>query len=112
MPSQHLVNSEAEYLALFREWDVEDAERFLDVEFAYSDGSFQSLTGDRDLSVDMTVYRRREPVEEDDGLSTTFPSSYPCLVLLANDQDFDRTGPTSFEMLHFVYPSDFGVVGQ
>lgn len=103
--NKHLVNSEEEYVALFNDFELNDAEDFLGVEFAFEDGIYQSDIWkddsiDEDQEVSRTVYRKTA--------DANFPKKYPCLVLLANEDDFDRTGPTSFKMLEFVYLKDFG----
>jgi hypothetical protein len=96
---KYCVHSEKEYVDLFRNYDLNDAEDFLGVEFAYSDGSYQDETSDENQEITFDVFRKTE--------CSTFPDSYPCVVLLANDQDFDRFGSVRFKMLDFVYPGDF-----
>jgi len=106
---KYIVNDEQEYIQIFEEMikrDYNDVERFIDIEFPFTDGNYQSdsstdLSISELLAVDTTKYRKRE------GASVTFPSEYPCIVLFAYDDDYDRTGSTHFEMLEFVYLSDF-----
>lgn len=104
--NKYLINSEAEYIALFESYDLEDAEEFLDVEFAMLDGSYYSDVGDTDLDgkiaalgVSKSVYRKRSEEQ--------FPEEYPCVVLLENSKTFDRTGNVHFKHLSFIYLSDF-----
>lgn len=98
--NKHLVHSEEEYIALFDEYDLNDAEVFLRVEFAFVDGTYVDLVnGNDDQEVDRKTFRKNE--------ESVFPDSYPCLVLLANEKSFDRIGNTTFKFLDFVYLSDF-----
>lgn len=99
MVTKHLVTTEAEYVELFAEYTLEEAEDFLGVEFANEDGTFPTDDEDSDQEASKTIYRKLE--------GSQFPESYPCLVLLANDNDFDRTGALSFKLVFFVYPEDF-----
>jgi hypothetical protein len=99
-----LVNSEEEYVALFSDFELNDAEDFLGVEFAFVDGTYQSdLSIDNDIdesqSVSRAIYRKTD--------WSVFPEEYPCLVLLANERGFDRVGDIFFKMLDFVYLKDF-----
>lgn len=105
---KHLVNSEKEYISLFSEFEINDAENFLNVEFAYEDGTYQSdFTFDgtnpdnEDQDIDMLVYRKLKDAEE------CFPKEYPCIVLLANEKEYDRIGVNKFQMLEFIYINDF-----
>jgi hypothetical protein len=102
--NKHLINSEQEYITLFKGFEVYDAEDFLGVEFAFVDGKYQSDQSidyyvDELQSVSRTIYRKTD--------YSVFPEEYPCLVLLANERDSDRFGPTAFKMLDFVYIKDF-----
>lgn len=103
--NKHLVNNESEFMALFDEFDLEDAEDFLGIEFAYEDGAYQSDDNEPDIETSRTIYRDRFDYEGDS--LKQFPNHYPCLVLLANDKDFDRTGNISFKMMEFIYKEDF-----
>jgi hypothetical protein len=94
-----LVNSEQEYMDLFSEFDLYEAEKFMGVEFAFEDGTYQDNTDDESQNVSKTIYRKRD--------YNNFPESYPCIVLLANDKDFDRTGTLTLQILEFIYPADF-----
>lgn len=102
--NKHLVRTEEEYIRLFKDFELNDAEDFLGVEFAYADGSYQSdmwngLEVNENQSVDYNTYRKLD--------INNFPQFYPCIVLLANEKDWDRTGNIYFKMLEFVYPEDF-----
>ena len=108
---KHLVNNEQEFMSLFADFDLQEAERFLGIEFAYVDGTFQSdywkgIQVNEDQEVDRNVYRKCSFSMFKD-IDLCFPQEYPCLVLLANDKDFDRTGELAFIMLEFIYPKDF-----
>ena len=94
-----LVNSEQEYIDLFSDFDLYEAERFMGAEFAFEDGTYQDNTKDESQNVSKTIYRKRE--------ENYFPVLYPCVVILANDKDFDRTGHTCLKILEFIYPTDF-----
>ena len=102
--NKHLVTCEKEYVNLFKDFELEDAEEFLGVEFAYQDGTYQSDMSDsvdinENQDIDFNTYRKRDDSE--------FPEEYPCLVLLANERDWDRQGNIAFKMLDFVYLKDF-----
>jgi hypothetical protein len=102
--NKNLVNSEKEFMKLFSKFHCEDLEEFLEIEFAFKDGKYQSDlwrddTIDEDQDIDLAVYRKRS---ED-----FFPDHYPCLVLWASEKSFDRTGSVEFQMLEFVYREDF-----
>jgi hypothetical protein len=110
--NKNLVHNEAEFVALFvgpigalgKEWDRDELEKFLDIEFAFLDGKFQSdmdldPTIDESQMTSDTIYRKHS----DDN----FPTEYPCLVLWRNDEESDRFGKVQFQALEFVYPSDF-----
>ena len=93
-------------MKLFESFDLVDAEDFLGVTFAYSDGKYPPHPGelnyndiDESLPVDRNMYRK--------DTNSNFPKEYPCLVLLENTKTFDRTGTVKFEFLEFVYLSDF-----
>ena len=38
--NKYLVKNEKQYVALFKDFDIYDAEDFLGVEFAYADGTY------------------------------------------------------------------------
>ena len=98
-----LVNSEQEFVALFKDYDLSEAESFLGVQFAYTDGTYQEDDPEgfkETMHVSREIYKK---YEED----ANFPETYPCLVLLANEHSFDRTGSVGFQMLEFIYPKDF-----
>ena len=83
--NKHLVKSEEEYVKLFEDFSLNDAEDFLGVEFALPDGRFYSDVGDDDRDGSLaaqecsrTVYRKNS---EDQ-----FPVGYPCVVLLENEK--------------------------
>lgn len=102
--NKNLVSNEQEYMKLFDDFELMDAESFLQVEFAYQDGTYQSdlfksIEVNEDQEVDRKTYRKNE--------GSVFPEEYPCVVLLANQNDWDRTGNLAFKMLDFVYLKDF-----
>ena len=100
-----LVRNEQEYVELFKNFDLTDAEDFLGVEFAFNDGTYHSdfwtsvQPINESQNVVRTIYRKND--------YANFPEDYPCLVLLANDRSFDRNGNVAFQMLDFVYIGDF-----
>jgi hypothetical protein len=105
MVKKHLVNNEKEYIDLFKDFDVYEAEDFLGVEFGFVDGKFQSDIWDDDSidesqEVSFEFYRKTE--------NSNFPEEYPCLVLLNNEKGFDRMGPYQIRFMDFVYLKDFG----
>lgn len=100
--NKFLVNDEKEFVALFKDFELYVAEDFLGVQFAYTNGVFSDddeACEHELLDVSREVYRKHE--------EANFPEEYPCLVLLANDKSFDRTGSIGFKMLDFVYLKDF-----
>lgn len=104
--NKFLVHNESEYLKLFNSFELHDKERFLGVEFAFEDGTYPSDSDDDDdddddKEVSEVIFRKFG--------DACFPEHYPCVVLLANERSFDRTGDVCFEMLDFVYLSDFEV---
>lgn len=105
MIDKHLVKSESEFLDLFKDWDLVDVEDVVGLEFAFMDGKFHSdmcdenVDFDEEQDVDRQIYRKYE--------ENNFPESYPVLVLLQNDDDFDRMGRIQHQTLLLVYPSDF-----
>lgn len=103
---KHLVHNEAEYVKLFEDFELNDAERLLGVEFAYEDGTYQrDFTFDgtnpdnEDQDVDMTKYRK--------GPDANFPDEYPCVVVMHVEESFDRMGDVRIEFMEFVYAKDF-----
>ena len=105
MIDKHLVKSESEFLDLFKDWDLVDIEDVVGLEFAFKDGKFHSdmcaedVDFDEEQDVDRQIYRKYE--------ENNFPESYPVLILLQNDDDFDRMGKIRHQTLLLVYPSDF-----
>lgn len=97
--NKHLVSNEDEYILLFKDFELQDAEEFLGVEFAFEDGSYPDNTTDESQNASTTIYRKLT--------DQNFPKSYPCIVLLCHEKDFDRTGPSEFQFLEFVYLEDF-----
>lgn len=99
-----LVSSEKEFIAIFENLDPEIVEKFLNIEFAFTDGSYISDSIDddsidEDQDIDTSKYKKYD--EE------LFPASYPVVVIWNISKDFDRIGSFSVEFLEFVYPSDF-----
>lgn len=105
MIDKHLVKSESEFLDLFKDWELEDVEEVVGLEFAFKDGRFQTdlcyedVDFDEEQDIDRQNYRKYE--------ENNFPESYPAIVLLQNDDDFDRMGRIRHQTLLLVYPSDF-----
>lgn len=103
--TKHLVKSESEFLDLFKDWDLVDVENVVGLEFAFEDGKFDSDMRDEDVDFDeeqdvnRQIYRKYE--------ENNFPESYPVLVLLQNDDDFDSMDRIRHQTLLLVYPSDF-----
>lgn len=99
--TKHLVRDESEFLALFKDWELDDIETLLGVEFAFTDGTFYSdhyEDGDYEDSrtIDYSKYRKDE--------AARFPVSYPAIVTL-----LQGTSLISSKAMMLVYPSDFGV---
>lgn len=99
---KYLVNSEKECVSLFKSFV--DAEIFLNIEFAFVDGTYQSDIGknpsiDESQDIDIKVYRKNK--------DSIFPEEYPCLVILENEKDFDRQGEFQIQIFDFVYQKDF-----
>lgn len=98
--NKFLVKTESEYLDLFKDFGLLDAEEFLGIEFAFVDGSYQDEDGcDESQDIDRNVFRKKD--------DSQFPEEYPCVVLLANESSFDRFGKTQFKFLEFIYQKDF-----
>lgn len=102
--NKHLVKLEKEYMQLFEDFELNDAEKFLNVEFGYVDGTFQSdirkgKNINEDQDVDRNIYRKNK--------KSVFPKEYPCIVLLSNEHTSDRLGKIHFMILDFVYKKDF-----
>jgi hypothetical protein len=93
------VRNEEEYVKLFRNFDMNDAESFMGIEFAFLDGTYPDNTEDENQDVSRDVFRKLD--------ESYFPDSYPCVVLMAHEKDFDRHGSTEFRCLEFVYLVDF-----
>ena len=104
-----LVKSDAEFVKLFdymSNGSAEEFESFLGVEFAFADGVFPSdidkdpsLEASEDLDVDFTKFNKKK--------DNNFPESYPCVVCIKHEKDFDRAGDYELFNMHFVYPSHF-----
>ena len=100
--NKYLVHNEQEYVNLFRDFDLEDAERFLGCMFAYVDGTYPDSYEEDDEDEEVRFLNQEQDVDrstyrKENGCS--FPTEYPCAVLLANEHTFDRTGPIGFEFL-------------
>lgn len=117
-----LVQNENEFVALFsdpKKFDINDAEDFLGVEFAYVDGTYQSdmwkigpdgkeIIINEDQDIDRKVWRQVKAIDARWSAEepAQFPTQYPCLVLLANEKGSDRLGKFQFKLLEFVYLSE------
>lgn len=102
--NKSLVNSEKQFMDLFSKIDYNEIEQFLDIEFAFSDGKYQSdidtdptINENQDVSLD--IYRKNDP--------DTFPNHYPCIVMWTIDSDFDRCTHWRIEVLEYIYLEDF-----
>lgn len=102
-----LVNSESEYIDLFKEYSLEEVENIIGVEFPFIDGTYvqdldyndpESIEKEKQ-DVDRSKYRTNE--------DAIVPESYPCVVLLWWEDVSDRLGKESFRLVEFVYQSDF-----
>lgn len=100
---KHLVQCDEEYVALFKDMELQDAENMLGVEFAFADGTYDE--GDGTKTVSRTMYRKRS--YKNAGDLSNFPKEYPCVVLLTNEKGFDRLGDLHIQVLEFAYISDF-----
>ncbi len=99
--NKHLVLSEKEYLDLFKDWDIIDAENVLGVQFAFKDGSYDEGDGTKEVS--RSIYRNLSDY------ASNFPKHYPCVVILVNDKSWDRVGNLHVQFVEFVYTSDFSI---
>ena len=108
-----LVKSDEEFVKLFEymtNGSIEEFESFLGVEFAFADGVFPSdidkdpsLEASEDLEIDFTKFNKKK--------DNNFPESYPCVVCIKHEKDFDRAGDYELFNMHFVYPSHFEPAG-
>lgn len=99
-----LVNSESEFMKIFSDWDTQDIEHFLGIEFPYEDGTFQSdYWKGQKINEDQEVVTSSYRKEED----SLFPEEYPCVVIHWFENTFDRFGNVTFKVMEFVYQKDF-----
>lgn len=96
---KYLVNSEAEYLAIFSKLPYNKVEHLLGLDFAFVDGSYLDNTDDDTQDVSKTIWRTTK--------YSILPESYPCIVHFIYDNDFDRIGSFTCIVLELFYPSDF-----
>jgi hypothetical protein len=101
---KHLVNSEQEYLELFNSWENEEVEIFLNIEFAYADGTYLSDIA-KGFEVDESQILNKNHFRKNE--DSIFPKIYPCVVLLIKEDTFDRLGDIKIQDIEFVYLSDF-----
>lgn len=100
---KHLVHSDEQYLALFKDLEWSEVEIMLGIEFALQDGRYHSDISPEDepedLSVSETVYRKLDHAD--------FPTHYPCVVLLWIEDTFDCMGGVTIRLVEHVYEEDF-----
>ncbi len=99
-----LVRNEKEFLALFKDWEFTEVEKFLDIEFPFADGTYHSDDAE-DMDEDQPVdYKSGKHRKNEDAC---FPQHYPAVVLMIHDKDYDRHGTIEVQVLEFVYRKDF-----
>lgn len=102
-----LVNSESEYIKLFREFDLEEVERVIGVEFPFIDGTYVQ---DLDYNDPESIEKEKQGVDMSRfraNMNAIIPESYPCVVLMWWEDVADRLGKESFRLVEFVYQGDF-----
>jgi hypothetical protein len=95
-----LVHNDAELIALFDDYGVEEIENEFDIVFAFIDGKFPDDPEVNDtLDVDRKVFRKKS----DD----YFPLQYPCIVVTFWEKTYDRLGRLEFRFTKYVYENDW-----
>jgi hypothetical protein len=105
-----LVNNDEEFIKLFEKVnDLEGIERFLGVEFPYTDGQYASDLDDElsdeeleqieNQDIDFTKFRKTR--------DWTGPEEYPAVVHVHYSNDWDRVGDVHYRLMTCTYLSDF-----
>lgn len=92
---KYLVSSEEEYISIFKDWDLQEIEKFINI--TYGDEDDENFNYDDE---DIWNYTKN--------IDSEFPEKYPCIVILCKDHSFYRT-TLDVEILDFLYLDDLNL---